>query len=119
MYKLPSIPDTGVIRVSDGACIPPDERNRQWRTYMAWVAKGNTPAPYVEGDDVILERESKRRLREEINELIMDSKFQNLISRTPTQTRNWVENNFPSLTLAEQRDLATIVNAISVVARGM
>lgn len=50
-------------------------------------------------------------------ELRLDSKFQNLINKTPAQVKNWCENNFPSLTLSEQRDLATIVMAISILGR--
>lgn len=46
-----------------------------------------------------------------------DAKFRALINRTPTQVRNWVRSNFPSLTLPEQNDLATIVQAIAILAR--
>lgn len=28
-----------------GATIPADERNRDWREFLAWVAEGNTPDP--------------------------------------------------------------------------
>lgn len=31
----------GVLRVADGAAIPPDPRNTDWRAYQAWVAAGN------------------------------------------------------------------------------
>jgi hypothetical protein len=41
-YKLGP---NGVIRISDGASIPSDPKNTDWRDYLAWVAKGNTPAP--------------------------------------------------------------------------
>jgi hypothetical protein len=45
-YQLTAAP--GVVRrVLDGAFIPADERNRDYRVYLAWVRAGNTadPAP--------------------------------------------------------------------------
>jgi len=42
-YKLN--PLGGVQRLSDGAFIPDDERNADWRTYQEWLAQGNTPEP--------------------------------------------------------------------------
>jgi hypothetical protein len=36
-----------VIRDADGASIPPDEANTDYRAYLAWVAEGNMPNPYV------------------------------------------------------------------------
>ena len=46
-YKLN--PMGGVQRLSDGAFIPEDERNADWREYLKWVAEGNTAyaADYV------------------------------------------------------------------------
>ena len=31
-----------ITRVSDGAWIPFDEQNRDYKDYLAWVAEGNT-----------------------------------------------------------------------------
>lgn len=41
-YKLAG---NGVIRLADGANIPPEPRNGDWREYQAWLAKGNAPTP--------------------------------------------------------------------------
>ena len=38
---------TTTILRDDGAHIPPDPMNRDYEEYLAWVAEGNTPAPYV------------------------------------------------------------------------
>lgn len=32
-----------VVRVADGACIPPDSSNLDWREYQAWLAGGGVP----------------------------------------------------------------------------
>ena len=47
----------GVIRASDGASIPDDEGNRDWREYLAWCAEGNVadPIPVVIPDPQIAE----------------------------------------------------------------
>lgn len=41
MYTLRD--DGHVIRLSDGATIPPSESNRDYQAYLEWVAAGNSP----------------------------------------------------------------------------
>lgn len=43
MYKLTK--NESIIRVSDGACIPADVTNADYKSYLDWLAQGNTPTP--------------------------------------------------------------------------
>ena len=39
-----------VIRLSDNASIPFDPDNTDYQQYLKWVAEGNEPLPFDEGD---------------------------------------------------------------------
>ena len=43
MYQLTT--STSIIRLSDGAFIPNDPGNRDYRDYLEYLAAGNTPEP--------------------------------------------------------------------------
>ena len=34
-----------ILRITDGASIPPDPANTDYAAYLAWVEEGNTPDP--------------------------------------------------------------------------
>jgi hypothetical protein len=37
----------GSVKRDDGVFIPPVEANTDYQAYLAWLAEGNTPNPYV------------------------------------------------------------------------
>jgi hypothetical protein len=42
-YKL--LADGSIRRIADGAIIPPDQGNLDYREFLAWEQRGNTPEP--------------------------------------------------------------------------
>lgn len=115
MYKLNIAGE--VVLASTGATVPVSGGDPAWQAYRAWVAAGNTPAPYVLPAADAAAQAAERRYQSDIAAIKADTKFQNLISKTPAQAKNWVDNNFPTLTDPERKDLATIVIAIGVLGR--
>lgn len=55
MYKL-HIDGESVVRLEGGGCIPKDERNSDWRDYLAWLAAGNTPEPAQTPEEIAAEK---------------------------------------------------------------
>ena len=67
-YKLIKNSITGatnevIKRLTDGASIPFDEANKDYREYLEWVAEGNTPEP---ADEDTLTWDSIRATRDQI-----------------------------------------------------
>jgi hypothetical protein len=54
MYQLsnPTLNFQSVLRLSDGAFIPPDPANTDYTAYLAWLEAGNTPEPAPEPEPV-------------------------------------------------------------------
>jgi len=61
MYKIGKFEN--IIRVEDKAHIPSDPINIDYQQYLAWVAQGNTPEPYIEPPPPIPQSLTQRQAR--------------------------------------------------------
>ena len=59
-----ALSEAGVVRGSDGAHIPADESNADWRAFLEWQASGKTASPYQPPpfDPGVVFDECKRRI---------------------------------------------------------
>jgi hypothetical protein len=68
MYKLTHF--NSIVRVEDGACIPMDEENRDYREYLEWVKAGGVPAPvdqtFVSAEAAVATTEQTKNLEASI-----------------------------------------------------
>jgi hypothetical protein len=83
MYQLTS--SECILRLSDGAAIPPDPANTDYAAYLAWVEEGNTPLP-AEGTEPEAEEETVLiRARNELGQYVGDD------PDTPDVNEAWTE----------------------------
>lgn len=64
MYKI-SPTGFGYIRLADMACIPPDPNNRDYREYLEWLSKGNTPEPAFTPQDLVEKQKAEEAVARE------------------------------------------------------
>jgi hypothetical protein len=104
------IVEGGVQRASDGATIPLDEGNGDYRRYLEWVKDGNQPDPADGPPQEELDRVARKQT------LRANTLFNQLKSSTPEQVDTWVQNNINSLADAKQL-LRTLAMVICVLVR--
>jgi len=61
MYKLSG---NNIIRISDGAYIPNDHRNRDHRRYKSWLKQGNQPEPEFTQEELTAKKEFAIKMKE-------------------------------------------------------
>jgi hypothetical protein len=110
-YKLTKWPE--IIRLSDGAMIPPDIRNTDYAEYLQWCAAGNTPEPIDPPT-----AEELQAIQDEVDavEARAYTKLQALKAMTASQVKSWVTANVKTLAQAQDA-ITTLAIGMSILAR--
>ena len=86
-YKLTGT--NAVIRVSDGAVIPADPLNSDWREYQDWLAAGGVPDPYVPPPLPVPTSASKLGLKRALAEIGLWDQVKAAIAADPDAQEEW------------------------------
>ena len=114
MYRLTK--SQYIQRISDGAFIPPNVDNKDYREYQAWVAVGNTPAPYQPIPEEVAAEAAKQKLAQDVAVAKRYAKLQTLSSMTPAEVQTWAEATIN--TLPDAKDAITaLAIAVSILLR--
>jgi hypothetical protein len=89
----------------------------QWNGSSWEVIDIPVPPPHVPTQEEIAAAAQAAQDLADRQETQADAKFRALTSKSPAQVKAWVRNRFPTLTLPEQDDLATIVQVVGILAR--
>lgn len=87
MYKLIDLSNS-IRRLSDGASIPKDTGNRDYREYLEWLEAGNTPFPAYTPEE-IAERE-KQTLINSALQLLSSTDWTQTLDNLSNRGQEWV-----------------------------
>ncbi len=89
MYKI--LTDSLISRTSDGACIPCNEANSDYRDYLDWVALGNIPQPMDSPINQVPQVITMRQARLALLQVGLLSSITTAISQLPSPQREEAE----------------------------
>jgi hypothetical protein len=118
MYKYRTVAFPGgamtcVVRLADGAAIPLDPANNDYRAVLGWVALGNVIAPADPPAPLVA---VEQKLVDDMAAAKAYQKLQTLAGMSRAEIQAWMTANVTNL--AEARDaLTTLAIAVSVLAR--
>lgn len=113
-YKLASL--QSVIRLQDSACIPFDEKNKDYQDYIAWLALGNQPDPIdpPTPEEIAAEAYNTALIVTKA-EAKDDTIVQYLRDHSPAECAQYVQNNVTDLASAKAflKKVAVVLCALS------
>jgi len=112
-----------LVRTVDKAIIPSDPRNSDTIEYLKWIAKGNTPDPYIKtAADLQAEQDAS-----DLATARDYPKLKALVKMTPDQLATWCDANLKTdgataaaiktEIVAMQDAIKTLVIAVGILAR--
>jgi len=115
MYKL--LKTNFILRLIDNALIPLDLKNFDYKEYLNWISKGNTPIPVdPPSQEEIDEQNRKQIIEQEQAKIQALPTIQFLKTHTAEEIEDWIQTNVT--TLAKAKDvLAKLAIAIGVSLR--
>ena len=125
-YKLTDT--NAVIRVSDGAVIPADPLNSDWREYQDWLAAGGVPDPYVPPPLPVPTSANKLGLKRALAEIGLWDQVKAAIAADPDIQEEWdlaieirrtdplVQMMIDAIGLTPEQADATLIRANELVA---
>ena len=94
-----------IIRLSDGACIPQDESNTDYQTYLQWKAEGNEPLP-IEFTELIIEQNAVSAINSKLDEIAKQIGYDNIIDACSFYSSTNSEYKQDAINLISLRDKA-------------
>ena len=110
MYKIAG---DGVKRKSDGAFIPNDSANRDWREYTAWVENGGTADPeYTTEEQNVVDYNNRQNERIKILKQALIDQFKMILALFKVGRDNglWVVADFDPLIVTKAQNWIDLID---------
>jgi hypothetical protein len=107
MYTLTS---TSSVLRDDGALIPADDCNTDWRAYQSWLAAGNAALPYAPRPDPAPQSITPRQIRLALSQMGFRAQVEAAVAAGPLSLQDaW---NYAQEFLRDDPNVAAMLGAV-------